>query len=126
MFQREVADRIVSVPGSSAYGRLAILAQWRSHAAIAMSVHRSAFTPPPKVMSAVVHITPKDAPDGVKMSVLEKLTGAAFGQRRKMLRQSLKGVEGAIDALQKAGIAEDRRPETVTLDEWCALAREVG
>jgi len=126
MFQREVADRIVAAPGSDAYGRLAILAQWRAHAAIAMPVHRSAFTPPPKVMSAVVHITPEKAPDGVKMSVLEKLTGAAFGQRRKMLRQSLKGVEGAIEALQKAGIAEDRRPETVSLSEWCALAREVS
>lgn len=126
MFQREVADRIIAAPGSNAYGRLAILAQWRSHAAIAMPVHRSAFTPPPKVMSAVVHITPKEAPDGVKMSVLEKLTGAAFGQRRKMLRQSLKGIEGGIDALQKTSIAEDRRPETVTLSEWCALAKEVG
>lgn len=124
MFQREVADRIVSAPGSSAYGRLAILAQWRSQAAIAMPVHRSAFTPPPKVMSAVVHITPKDAPDGVRMSVLERLTAAAFGQRRKMLRQSLKGVEGGLAALQRAGISEDRRPETVTIAEWCALAKE--
>lgn len=125
MFQREVADRIVSAPGSNAFGRLAILAQWRSHAAIAMPVHRSAFTPPPKVMSAVVNITPGHAPDGVKMSVLEKLTAAAFGQRRKMLRQSLKGVDGGLAALQRAGIAEDRRPETVTISEWCALAKEV-
>lgn len=126
MFQREVADRIVAAPGSSAYGRLAILAQWRSQAAIAMPVHRSAFTPPPKVMSAVVHITPKDAPDRVRMSVLERLTAAAFGQRRKMLRQSLKGVEGGLAALQRAGISEDRRPETVTIAEWCALAKEAG
>lgn len=126
MFQREVADRIVAPPASDAYGRLAILAQWRSHAKIAMPVHRSAFTPPPKVMSAVVHITPGEAPEGVKMAILEKLTAAAFGQRRKMLRQSLKAVPGALDALEKAGIAADRRPETVTIPEWCELARHLG
>ena len=126
MFQREVAERIISSHSTDAFGRLAILAQWRANAAIAMSVHRSAFTPPPKVMSAVVHITPKAAPEGVKMSVLEKLTAAAFGQRRKMLRQSLKGVPGALEALRNAGIAEDRRPETVSIPEWCALARQVG
>ncbi len=123
MFQREVADRIVAAPASDAFGRLAILAQWRSKAAIAMPVHRSAFTPPPKVMSAVVHITPSAAPEGVKMSVLEKLTAAAFGKRRKMLRQSLKGVAGALEALEITGIAADRRPETVDINEWCALAR---
>jgi 16S rRNA (adenine1518-N6/adenine1519-N6)-dimethyltransferase len=126
MFQREVADRIVAAPGTDAYGRLAILAQWRSVARLAMPVHRSAFTPPPKVMSAVVHITPVDAPTGVRMERLEKLTGAAFGQRRKMLRQSLKGVPSAIEALEAAGIAADRRPETVTIDEWCKLARRLG
>lgn len=126
MFQREVADRIVAPAASDAYGRLAILAQWRAQAKIAMPVHRSAFTPPPKVMSAVVHITPGDAPEGVKMAVLEKLTAAAFGQRRKMLRQSLKAVPGALDALEKAGIAADRRPETVTIPEWCELARQLG
>lgn len=126
MFQREVADRIVAAPGTDAYGRLAILAQWRSVARLAMPVHRSAFTPAPKVMSAVVHIIPVDAPTGVRMERLEKLTGAAFGQRRKMLRQSLKGVAGAIDALEAAGIAADRRPETVTIDEWCKLARRLG
>lgn len=126
MFQREVADRIVAKPGTEAYGRLAILAQWRSKAAIAMPVHRSAFTPPPKVMSAVVHITPAGAPEGVRMSVLENLTAAAFGQRRKMLRQSLKGVAGALDALAVAGIAADRRPETVTIEEWCSLARQLS
>lgn len=126
MFQREVADRIVAAPGTDAFGRLSILAQWRSKAVIAMSVHRSAFTPPPKIMSAVVHIIPSAAPDGVHMSVLERLTAAAFGQRRKMLRQSLKGIDGALDALDTAGIATDRRPETVNIDEWCALARCLG
>jgi 16S rRNA (adenine1518-N6/adenine1519-N6)-dimethyltransferase len=125
MFQREVADRIVAKPGSDAYGRLAILAQWRATAKIAMPVHRSAFTPPPKVMSAVVHIVPAIAPEGVRMTTLEKLTGAAFGQRRKMLRQSLKAVPNALDALRAAGIAEDRRPETVDIHEWCAIARKL-
>ena len=123
MFQREVAERIVAKAGSDAYGRLAILAQWRCDAHIAMPVHRSAFTPPPKVMSAVVHLTPRPAPDGVSMTMLETLTAAAFGQRRKMLRQSLKGVSGALDALSGAGISSDRRPETVSIDEWCALAK---
>jgi 16S rRNA (adenine1518-N6/adenine1519-N6)-dimethyltransferase len=126
MFQREVAERIVAKPGTDAYGRLAILAQWRAEARIAMPVHRSAFTPPPKVMSAVVHIIPAAAPEGVQMATLEKLTAAAFGQRRKMLRQSLKAVPGALDALKMAGVAEDRRPETVDFAEWCAVARALG
>lgn len=126
MFQREVADRIVSTAGSDTYGRLAILAQWRSVARIAMPVHRSAFTPPPKVMSAVVHIVPDAQPDGVRMATLEALTAAAFGQRRKMLRQSLKGVSGALDALRTVGIAEDRRPETLALDEWISIAKTLG
>ena len=125
MFQREVAERIVAAPGSDAFGRLAILAQWRATAKIAMPVHRSAFTPPPKVMSAVVHITPAAAPDGVRMGVLEKLTGAAFGQRRKMLRQSLKSLPGGLEALATTGIAEHRRPETLKLAEWLALARAI-
>lgn len=123
MFQREVADRIVAKPGTDAYGRLAILAQWRCEARIAMPVHRSAFTPPPKVMSAVVHLTPKEQPAGVRMATLEALTGAAFGQRRKMLRQSLKGVRGAAEAMEQAGIAAERRPETLEIEEWLALAR---
>ncbi len=126
MFQREVANRIVAKSGEDAYGRLAVLAQWRSSARIAMPVHRSAFTPPPKIMSAVVHITPIPQPEGVRMDVLERLTGAAFGQRRKMLRQSLKGVPGAIDALNIADIAADRRAETLTIDEWLSLARALG
>ena len=126
MFQREVADRIVADAGGSAYGRLAVLAQWRSSARIAMPVHRSAFTPPPKVMSAVVHIVPKDAPDGVRLPVLERLTAAAFGQRRKMLRQSLKGVPGADTAMATLGIDPTRRAETVSVAEFMALARELG
>jgi len=123
MFQMEVAERIVAKPGTDHYGRLAVLSQWRSDAKIAMKVHRSAFTPPPKVMSAVVHITPKPAPDGVQLKFLERLTAAAFGQRRKMLRQSLKGLPGALDALEQIGIDPQRRAETVSVEEFVDVAR---
>lgn len=126
MFQKEVAERIVAAPGTDAYGRLAVLAQWRSTARIAMPVHRSAFTPPPKVMSAVVHIVPADEPPGVKFKVLEKLTAAAFGQRRKMLRQSLKAVPGAVEAAEAVGIDPTRRAETVSVEEFVALARALS
>jgi 16S rRNA (adenine1518-N6/adenine1519-N6)-dimethyltransferase len=126
MFQKEVAERIVAPAGSEAYGRLAVLAQWRSTPRIAMTVHRSAFTPPPKVMSAVVHIVPAEAPEGVRLPVLETLTGAAFGQRRKMLRQSLKSVPGALAAMEQLGIDTSRRAETVSVDEYVALARTLS
>jgi 16S rRNA (adenine1518-N6/adenine1519-N6)-dimethyltransferase len=123
MFQQEVAERIAARPDTSAYGRLAVLAQWRSEARIAMKVHRSAFVPPPKVMSAVVHIVPKPAPEGVRAATLEAITAAAFGQRRKMLRQSLKGFPSALEALEQAGIEATRRAETLTVDEFVAVAR---
>ena len=123
MFQQEVAERIVAAPGSDAYGRLAVLAGWRSTARIAMRVHRSAFTPPPKVMSAVVHVVAKAQPDDVKFAAIEALTAAAFGQRRKMLRQSLKGLAGALDALAKENIDPARRAETLSIDEFVAVAR---
>jgi 16S rRNA (adenine1518-N6/adenine1519-N6)-dimethyltransferase len=123
MFQKEVAERIVAKPGSAAYGRLAVLAQWRATPVIAMNVHRSAFVPPPKVMSAIVHVVPAAQPEGVSMATIETLTAAAFGQRRKMLRQSLKGVKGAVEALATVGIDPERRAETVTVDEFVALAR---
>jgi 16S rRNA (adenine1518-N6/adenine1519-N6)-dimethyltransferase len=126
MFQMEVAERIVAAPNSDHYGRLAVLSQWRSNARIAMKVHRSAFTPPPKVMSAVVHITPKPAPEGVKLKHLERLTAAAFGQRRKMLRQSLKALPGALDALATVGIDPQRRAETVSVEEFVELAKAIG
>ncbi|WP_267386430.1 16S rRNA (adenine(1518)-N(6)/adenine(1519)-N(6))-dimethyltransferase RsmA [Sphingomonas sp. GC_Shp_3] len=126
MFQREVAERIVAGVGDDAYGRLAILSQWRSTAKLAMPVHRSAFTPPPKVMSAVVHIVPAEAPHGVDLGVLERLTAAAFGQRRKMLRQSLKPVPGALAALESLGIDAARRAETISVAEFAALAAKVG
>jgi len=126
MFQREVAERIVGAPDTDHYGRLAILSQWRSAARIAMNVHRSAFTPPPKVMSAVVHITPQPMPTGVDPIVLESLTGAAFGQRRKMLRQSLKGVAGAVDALSALSIDSARRAETLSIDDFVQLAQALS
>jgi 16S rRNA (adenine1518-N6/adenine1519-N6)-dimethyltransferase len=125
MFQKEVAERIVAAPGSGAYGRLAVLAQWRSKATLAMKVHRSAFVPPPKVMSAVVHIVPTAAPEGVRAATLESVTGAAFGQRRKMLRQSLKALPGALDALASLAIDPERRAETLTIAEFTAIARAI-
>ncbi|HTI31013.1 MAG TPA: 16S rRNA (adenine(1518)-N(6)/adenine(1519)-N(6))-dimethyltransferase RsmA [Sphingomonas sp.] len=126
MFQQEVAERIVARPGSDAYGRLAVLAGWRSEARIAMKVHRSAFTPPPKVMSAVVHIVPAAQPEEVRFADLEALTAAAFGQRRKMLRQSLKGLAGALAALEVVGIDSARRAETLAIEEFVAVAREMS
>ena len=126
MFQKEVAERIVAAPGSKDYGRLSILSQWRSDARIVMNVHRSAFVPPPKVMSAVVHVIPKEMPADVKPPILEKLTEAAFGQRRKMLRSSVKDLPGALDALDKLGIDTARRAETVSVAEFVAVARELS
>ncbi|MGB3377152.1 MAG: 16S rRNA (adenine(1518)-N(6)/adenine(1519)-N(6))-dimethyltransferase RsmA [Allopontixanthobacter sediminis] len=123
MFQQEVAQRIVAAPGGSAFGRLAVLAQWRSSARLALKVHRSAFTPPPKVMSAIVHITPAAMPEGVSARTLETVTAAAFGQRRKMLRQSLKSIPGALEALDTLGIESTRRAETLSVEEFVAVAR---
>ncbi|MES2700407.1 MAG: 16S rRNA (adenine(1518)-N(6)/adenine(1519)-N(6))-dimethyltransferase RsmA [Pseudomonadota bacterium] len=126
MFQQEVAQRIVAEPDTSAYGRLAVLAQWRTHARLAMKVHRSAFTPPPKVMSAIVHVTPAAMPEGVSAARLAQVTEAAFGQRRKMLRQSVKGLPGAVAALEELGIETTRRAETLSVEEFLALARKLG
>jgi len=126
MFQQEVAQRVVAAPGSDAYGRLAVLAQWRARPKLAMKVHRSAFTPPPKVMSAIVHVEPAEAPAGVEARALEKVTEAAFGQRRKMLRQSLKGLPGALEALAALGIDPQRRAETLTVAEFVAIARNLS
>ena len=123
MFQHEVAERIVAAPGSGAYGRLAVLTQWRSTPKLTLKVHRSAFTPPPKVMSAVVHLTPTAMPEGVSARMLERLTESAFGQRRKMLRQSVKGLPGALAALDRLGIDPERRAETLSVAEFVELAR---
>ena len=121
MFQREVAERIVAAPGSDAYGRLGVLAGWRSQARIAFDVPRQAFTPPPKVTSSVVHLTPRDQPLPAPLRALERVTQAAFGQRRKMLRQSLKALGGEA-MLAEVGINPTRRPETLTVAEFVALA----
>ena len=126
MFQLEVAERIVAAPNTPAYGRLAVLAQWRTQAKLAMKVHRSAFTPPPKVMSAVVHITPAPAPAGVGPRILSRLTADGFGQRRKMLRQSLKAMPGALDALARLDIDSARRAETLSVAEWVSVARALS
>ncbi len=122
MFQKEVAERIVAAPGSGAYGRLSIAAQWRARPRIAMNVSRSAFVPPPKVTSAVVHVVPGEAPEGVDAGVMAKLTEAAFGQRRKMLRSSLKSMVGASEAAEALGIDLQRRAETLSVAEFVALA----
>jgi len=123
MFQQEVAARIIAAPGSDAYGRLAVLAQWRASPRIAMRVHRSAFTPPPKVLSAIIHVEPAAMPGGVSARMLERVTEAAFGQRRKMLRQSLKGLPSALDALETLGIDPQRRAETLDVADFVAIAR---
>lgn len=126
MFQQEVAERVVATTNSDAYGRLAVLSQWRAAPRIAMKVHRSAFTPPPKVMSAVIHAVPADQPAGVSARLLSRLTEAAFGQRRKMLRQSLKGLPGALDALETLGIDASRRAETLSVADFVSVARVLG
>jgi 16S rRNA (adenine1518-N6/adenine1519-N6)-dimethyltransferase len=126
MFQKEVAERIVASPGTDSYGRLSVAAQWRSRPRIAMTVNRSAFVPPPKVTSAVVHIVPSEQPDGVEPRMIERLTEAAFGQRRKMLRSSLKQVPGALEALESLGIDPQRRAETVSVEDWVKLARALS
>jgi len=123
MFQREVAERIVAAPGGGAYGRLSILAQWRAQPKLAMKVHRSAFVPPPRVMSAVVHLVPGPQPEGVTAAGIERLTAAAFGQRRKMLRRSLASIPAALEALQTLGIDPERRAETLAVADFVALAR---
>jgi 16S rRNA (adenine1518-N6/adenine1519-N6)-dimethyltransferase len=126
MFQKEVAERIVAAPGTDAYGRLSIAAQWRSQPRIAMRVDRSAFVPPPKVTSAIVHIVPAEVPGGVDARVMERLTEAAFGQRRKMLRSSLKSYPGALEAADTLGIDIRRRAETLSVAEFVDLARALG
>jgi len=126
MFQKEVAQRIVAPAGSEHYGRLSVAAQWRATPKIVMSVNRSAFVPPPKVTSAVVHIVPLEAPAGVDHRVMERLTEAAFGQRRKMLRSSLRAYPGALAALAQLSIDSERRAETLSVAEFVAIAKLLG
>jgi len=124
MFQREVAQRIVAQPGSNAYGRLGVLAGWRTEAKIAFDVPPQAFTPPPKVTSSVVHIVPRQAPLPADVKTLGRVTESAFGQRRKMLRQSVKGLGGEA-LLGRVGIDPTRRAETLSVEEFVRLANAV-
>jgi 16S rRNA (adenine1518-N6/adenine1519-N6)-dimethyltransferase len=121
MFQREVAERIVATPDDDAYGRLGVLAGWRTDAHVAFDIPPQAFWPPPKVTSSVVHLVPHAAPLSADIRKLERVTLAAFGQRRKMLRQSLKGIGGEA-LLAAAGIDGTRRAETLSIAEFVRLA----
>jgi 16S rRNA (adenine1518-N6/adenine1519-N6)-dimethyltransferase len=121
MFQREVALRIAAQAGDSAYGRLSVLCGWRTEAQIMFDIPPTAFTPPPKVISSVVHLVPTPDPLPVELKLLEKVTKAAFGQRRKMLRQSLKTI-GGEELLARAGIDGTRRAETLDVAEFVGLA----
>jgi len=126
MFQHEVAERIAASPGSDAYGRLAVLAQATCTVSVVMSLPASVFVPPPKVASAVVRLIPHAVqPAPSHLAAIERVTQAAFGQRRKMLRQSLKPIGNAEALLGAAGIAGDRRAETLSLAEFAALARQI-
>lgn len=121
MFQREVAERIVAKAGDSHFGRLGVLAGWRCESEIAFDVSPQAFWPPPKVTSSVVHLAPRQQPIACDGAALEIITRHAFGQRRKMLRQSLKPV-GGMELLERVGIEGTRRAETLDVAEFCALA----
>ena len=121
MFQKEVGERIVAAPGDDHYGRLGVLAGWLTHAEMMFDLSPQAFTPPPKVTSTVVHLEPRLNPLPCDLGKLERVTAAAFGQRRKMLRQSLKSLGGEA-LLQKAGIDPSRRAETLSVEEFCRIA----
>jgi 16S rRNA (adenine1518-N6/adenine1519-N6)-dimethyltransferase len=125
LFQREVAERIVANVGDDAYGRLSVLAQWRTKPSILFDISRSAFVPPPKVTSTVLRVEPLPAPRfEANLADLEAVTAAAFGQRRKMLRQSLKSLTNdAAGLLSAAGVEETARAEELSLEQFCALAR---
>ena len=123
MFQREVAERIVAAPGSKAFGRLGVLAGWRTEARILFDVSRQAFTPPPKVTSSIVHLVPRAEPLPCRAKSLSRVTAAAFGQRRKMLRSSLKGIFADPEAvLGEVGIEATRRAEEIDVAGFVALA----
>ena len=127
MFQREVAERIVARENDDAYGRLGVLANWRAETKILFDISPSAFVPPPKVTSSVVRLIPRAAPEAVDRRALERVASAAFGQRRKMLRQSLKslGVDPALLAAA-AGVDPTRRAETIPVSGFVAMARELA
>jgi 16S rRNA (adenine1518-N6/adenine1519-N6)-dimethyltransferase len=128
MFQKEVAQRIVAAPGSKTYGRLAILAQWRADARIVMELPPEAFTPPPKIRSAVVHLEARAEPlFAADPRVLTHLVATAFNQRRKMLRSALKGLAPDIeDRIAAAGLKPTERAEQISIEGFCALARQLA
>ena len=124
MFQKEVAERLAASPGGKAYGRLSVMAQLHCEVELLFDVAPSAFVPPPKVTSTVVRLTPRAAPRGAcRPEDLERVTAAAFGQRRKMLRQSLRSLApDPAPLLAAANIAPTRRAEELSVEEFCALA----
>jgi 16S rRNA (adenine1518-N6/adenine1519-N6)-dimethyltransferase len=127
MFQREVAERIAARPGQKSYGRLSVLAGWRSEARILFDVAATAFVPVPKVTSTLVELLPRAAPLACDAKALQRVTQAAFGQRRKMLRQSLRSLGGEpLALLAAAGIAETARAEEISIEGFVALARAFG
>jgi 16S rRNA (adenine1518-N6/adenine1519-N6)-dimethyltransferase len=128
MFQREVAERLVAKPGGEHYGRLSVLAQWRCTAKILFDVNRNAFVPPPSVTSSIVRLEPRPEPLApARLADLERVTAAAFGQRRKMLRQSLKSLAPDAEALIRgAGLDPTARPEDLSIPDFAALARRVA
>ncbi|WFR96363.1 16S rRNA (adenine(1518)-N(6)/adenine(1519)-N(6))-dimethyltransferase RsmA [Rhizobium tumorigenes] len=121
MFQKEVGQRIVAAEGDNHYGRLGVICGWRTEAYAAFDISPQAFTPPPKVTSSVIHLTPRENPIPCSVAKLERVTEAAFGQRRKMLRQSVKSLGGEA-LLARADIDPTRRAETLSVEEFCRLA----
>ena len=128
MFQREVAERIIAAPGTKPYGRLAVISQWRTRPRIVMNLKPEAFTPPPKVSSAVVELVPRERPEPpCSVKILGEVTAAALGQRRKMLRSSLKALTAMPELLlREAGISPELRGEQLTVEEFARLAEIVG
>jgi 16S rRNA (adenine1518-N6/adenine1519-N6)-dimethyltransferase len=127
MFQREVAERIVAAPGSKSYGRLSVLVQWRCEARILFDVNPSAFVPPPKVTSSLVRLVPRIEPLACDRKLLEAVTRAAFGQRRKMLRQSLRSLGVDVPALlSTAGLSPMARAEDISIAGFASLARALA
>lgn len=127
MFQKEVAERIVARVGSKAYGRLAIISQWRCETRILFNLPARAFTPPPKVDSAIVEFRPRANPiDAGSALMLETVTGAAFGQRRKMLRASLKSLPGALQAIDALGLDPAKRAEELSVEDFCNLSARIA
>jgi len=123
MFQKEVAERIAAQPGGRTYGRLSVLCQWLCDVRLVQDIPKTAFTPPPKVTSSVVHFIPRPRPLApARLETLERVTGLAFGQRRKMIRQSLKSLDPDFDQL---GIAETLRAEQLTVKDFCRIAEHV-